>query len=328
MRLPSAIVRRLGPLAVQGEFPVNLENTRFGPLPWDLRTFIAVMPPEAPFRFLNLNWVLGRSGMGFDQVTDRSRRRAREVVDLQCCLELADRAVTHKGERPISTTSWSNATAEVSIGDSLKVTGSRPSYRIVYRQPEADLELDIELDCLPGLMHWVRLQGIYCHYTTFVSATIRGLGAPITTPALLDHGWGRHALPLRIPTGWFRYEVLRLPDDILAIALRVEAPGGFEVVTAAALYAGPNQPLRAGTTRSEVLEWQPFTNFAGEPRRLPARWRNTLDFGNSVFSYTSTAAGTPHTVLGDGFLQAVQWQGKHRGLATSGAGYVEQLGNP
>ncbi len=324
-RLARAVQDRFGALAVQGQIDPSVEHTRFGPLPWDLRTLIIVMPPEAPFRFLNLNWLLGRSGTSFDQVTDRSRHRARQVVDLQCCLEGTHDAVTHKAEYPISTASWSTTSAEVSIADRLEVSGQHPSLRVRYRQPE--LELDIALRRLPGLMHWVRLPGLYCHYTTFVTATVEGLGEPILTPALLDHGWGRHLLPVRIPSGWFRYEVLRLPDDATAIALRVEGPGGVTLTSAAALYRGPDVPLLGGITHTVVLDWQTTTNHAGRTRRMPTRWRNTLDFGHTVFSTLSQAAGPPRTVLGDGFLQAVSWQ-EEGGSARCGAGYVEQLGNP
>ena len=44
------------------------ERTRFPEFSWDLRTIIMVLPEDAPFRFLNLNTVLGLTGVPFDQV--------------------------------------------------------------------------------------------------------------------------------------------------------------------------------------------------------------------------------------------------------------------
>ena len=44
------------------------ETTHFPESPWDLRTVIIVFPPESPFRFLNLNVLLGITGVPFDQI--------------------------------------------------------------------------------------------------------------------------------------------------------------------------------------------------------------------------------------------------------------------
>jgi hypothetical protein len=40
------------------------DGTRFPEFSWDLRTLILVFPPEAPFRFLNLNLLLGHHAQG------------------------------------------------------------------------------------------------------------------------------------------------------------------------------------------------------------------------------------------------------------------------
>jgi hypothetical protein len=141
---------------------------------------------------------------------------------------------------------------------------------VQYRQREAALELDLELDSRPGVQWWVRLPRLYCHYTSFAECRLRwrwgGEQGELTTTALHDHGWGRHALPLRLSPRLFRYEVLRLSDGGHVAVLRTDGPLGV--------------PLRAMGVRRDAggrmtplsrLRWQVLDRIACEDHQGRAR---------------------------------------------------------
>ncbi len=307
------------------------DGTRFGRYPWDLRTLIAVAPCGAPLRFLNLNWVLGRTGTRFDQSPDRSRAAARRVADLQFCLESPAGALSWKREYGLDQVEYEEGHVALSIGERLQVRGAWPRYDISYAQPEAELKLDVCFEAWPHPMRWVRLPGLYCHQTVFGTASIRSTRAGETQqlelPALLDHGWGRSLLPLRAPMRSFRYEVLHLPEGGQLLALGVRGPLGARVVARAVHRISRDARARLGRVRWEILESSVTPNHAGAPRHQPSRWRATLDFGDTTFTYEAEADSPPRAVLGDGFLQSFSWRRVDaRGPGTAGRGYAEQLG--
>ena len=116
------------------------DGTRFPGFPWDLRTVILLFPPEAPFRFLNLNLLLGLTGAPFDRPEELGALNAGDAVDLQFCLEGRERCVTYKRYHSIARElSYRPAAVEFVLGERLRMEGSWPTYRIRYRQPEADL---------------------------------------------------------------------------------------------------------------------------------------------------------------------------------------------
>ena len=72
------------------------DGTRFPEFPWDLRTIILLFPPEAPFRFMNLNLLLGLTGVPFDRIEQLEGLRTEDAFDLQFCLEGRERYATYK----------------------------------------------------------------------------------------------------------------------------------------------------------------------------------------------------------------------------------------
>lgn len=294
---------------------------------WDLGTLIAVLPPEAPFSVLNLNWTLGLTGTCFDRAWAVGQA-ARDVVDLQLCLE---GGVTYKGQtsaaRDVAVT---DGGAALAIGDRLAVSGSFPDYRIVYRQPEEGFELEARFSAWPGIHWWAHAGGIYRHYTRFgdcaLSWSLRGEQGGCDVPALLEHAFGGTLLPLRVAPRVFRYEVLGLAGGTTT-SLWVDAPLGLEVAHVA-VQRRRGEATEAGRYRCEVLEWETHVNHAGDPRRLPRRWLGVQDYRGGTFRYEAQRSSPPRAVIGDGFIHAFAWRGEGAGLTGEGTGYVEQMGRP
>jgi hypothetical protein len=315
------------------------DGTRFPEFPWDLRTLILLFPPGAPFRFLNLNLLLGLTGAPFDRPGELGALDGGDAFDLQFCLEGGERCVTHKRYYSIARElSYRPAAIDFLLGDRLHLEGSWPAYRVRYRQPEANLFITLQFDSREGLHWWAYLPRIYCHYTSFGDCRVEwqweSERGSLEVPALHDHGWGRNLLPLGVPLRTFRYEVLRLRTGAerqsgLALSLWTEGPFGVELKKSGVLRweHNPCQPMHRYECR--VLEWETFEDYAGRPHRVARRWLGRQIGSGAELEYEAQRSTPPRAVLGNGFLFGFDFRGTLRGpvkRALEGEGYGEQLG--
>ena len=315
------------------------DGTRFPEFPWDLRTVILLFPPDAPLRFLNLNLLLGLTGVPFDRTWRLGDLDPEDAFDLQLCLEGRRRHATYKRYHSIARElSYRPGAVEFRLGDRLRFEGAWPAYRIEYRQPDAELSLSLHFDSWRDFHWWARAPRFYCHYTSFGTCRTEWQwgteGGVLEVPALHDHGWGRNLLPLRVPLEVFRYEVLRVPSaaqeaDGLAISLWTEGPLGM-TLKQSGLFRRDREHGRI-TTRYEcrVLEWESFENDAGTACRVPRRWLGRQIGSGVELEYEAQRSTEPRAVLGNGFLCGFDYQGVSRGLTNEkleGEGYAEQMG--
>lgn len=310
------------------------ETTRFPGFPWDLRTIILVFPPESPFRYLNLNLLLGFTGAPFDRPDRFHGPSPLDALDVQFCLEGRERAVTSKDYHSVARElTYQPDAVQFKLLDRLEFSGQWPSYQLRYRQPEEQLELDLSFESAPDFHWWAYLPGAYYHYTSFGLCRMEWKwgkeSGTLELPGLHDHGWGRNLLPLRLPVRVFRYEVLRLPDAAAAISLWTEAPGGFELKNVA-VHRSLSGPTRFFPRyQIQVLEWDVFPNYANHPCRVPRRWLGRQQSPSAEFRYEALRASPPRPLIGNGFLSAFDFQGSWTDSPDkkiSGEGYVEQLG--
>jgi hypothetical protein len=316
------------------------EGTRFPEFPWDLRTLILLFPPEAPFRFMNLNLLLGLTGTPFDRPEQLGTLDARDAFDLQFCLEGRGRCVGYKRYHSIARElSYRPAAVEFLLGERLRFEGSWPAYRIRYRQPEAELSLTLHFDAREDFHWWAHAPRFYCHYTSFGRCRMDwrwgSEGGAIEVPALHDHGWGRNLLPFGVPLRTFRYEVLQLRDGTentgdLAISLWTEGPLGIGLKKSGVLRWDQGHSQLMSRYECRALEWELFENHAGTPCRVPRRWYGRQTGNGAEFEYEAQRSTEPRAVLGHGFLFGFDYRGVLRGPATrefEGHGYGEQLGS-
>jgi hypothetical protein len=310
------------------------EGTRFPEFPWDLRTIIMVFPPDAPFRFLNLNTLLGLTGVPFDQVERLGGLDAKDAFDLQFCLEGRERHAVYKQYHSIDKElEYKTEAVRFKLPERLFFEGAWPSYQIQYRQPEEDLSLSIKFDSRDDFHWWAYVPGVYCHYTSFCDCAVEwqwsGKSGTIETLALHDHGWGRNLLPIRLPVNVFRYEVMRLPEAGSAISLWTEGPLGMELKNVGLLRPDQKPGWPMERYECEVLEWEAFDNYAGKTCRVPRRWLGRQKGDGREFSYEAERATEPRPIIGNGFIYGFDYQGELTGTAggkIEGEGYVEQLG--
>ncbi|MBW1685970.1 MAG: hypothetical protein JRS35_13020 [Deltaproteobacteria bacterium] len=320
------------------------DGTRFPEFPWDLRTIILLFPPEAPFRFMNLNLLLGLTGVPFDRIEQLGDLRAEDAVDLQFCLEGRERCATYKRYHSIGRElSYRPGAVEFILGESvlgerLRFEGSWPAYRIEYRQPEAELSCTLHFASFENLHWWVRAPRLYCHYTSFGSCRMEwrwgSEAGVLEVPALHDHGWGRNLLPLGVPLRVFRYEVLRVPIGAgetggSAIGLWTEGPFGMKLKQSGLLRRPQERNSIVTRVECRVLEWETFDNYAGRACRVPRRWLGRHIGDGAEFEYEAQRSSEPRAVLGNGFLCAFDYRGVWRGATEEGIegeGYSEQLG--
>ncbi len=306
------------------------DGTRFPDAAWDLRTIIAVFAPDAPFRFLNLNTTLGLTGLPFDQ-SDNWSGDPDGAFDLQLCLVGRERTATYKRYHRVGSEVESTPGAvHLALGQRLVLDGAWPHYRATWRQPEEQLSLDLELETAGEVQRWGWIPDYFCHYTSFGSCRLSwrwgDRSGELSTPALFDHGWGRRA-PWASALALFRYEVLRLPGDGVAIGLWTEGPGGLALRRAGLIRRGDDTVQTSYSC--SVQELDRSANYAGRSRHVPRRWVTELSGPDGTLRYEAIRTGVPHAVLGDGFLSAFDYQAEGTGIwsgSFSGEGYAEQLG--
>jgi hypothetical protein len=103
------------------------DGTRFPEFPWDLRTIILLFPPEAPFRFMNLNLLLGLTGAPFDQPEQLGPLDPQDAFDLQFCLEGRKQCATYKRYHSITQDlSYRPAAVKFLLGERLRFEGQVP----------------------------------------------------------------------------------------------------------------------------------------------------------------------------------------------------------
>jgi len=317
------------------------DGTRFPEFPWDLRTLILMFPPEAPFRFMNLNLLLGLTGAPFDRPEQLGDLDARDAFDLQLCLEGRKRCALYKRYHSISRElSYRPGAVELLLGERLRFEGSWPAYRVRFREPEAELSLTLRFDSREDFHWWAYAPRFYCHYTSFGRCRMDwkwgGEGGALEVPALHDHGWGRNLLPLGLPLRSFRYEVLQLPCESesasgFAISLWTEGPFGMALKQSGLLRWDQGESQRMDRCECRVLEWETFENHAGRPCRVPRRWLARQTGGGAELEYEAQRSSEPRAVLGNGFLLGFDYQGVLRQpaeRALEGEGYAEQMGSP
>lgn len=308
------------------------ETTRFPRFDWDLRTLIAVFPPETPFRFLNLNITTGLTGLPLDR--NERPMRAKDAFDLQFCLEGRERTASYKAYHSLAgEVEVREDAVDFSLPGRLRFTGSWPSYEFEYDQPEEALHLEARFESTPGFHWWVRVPRAYSHYTSFAQARLRwswgARSGEVSVPLLHDHAWGRRLLPVRLPVRLFRYEVLRLPDAGFAISLRCEGPGGLPLRATGLLKSAGETRVVMDRYDCEVQRWDRFDDYLGKTRRMPGRWTGTLRRGKESFVYEATRATQPRPVLGNGALVAFDYTARDGIFGTGeiqGEGYAEQFG--
>ncbi len=315
------------------------DGTRFPEFAWDLRTLILVFPPEAPFRFLNLNLLLGLTSAPFDRPDRLGDLHPEDAFDLQLCLEGRTRHASYKRYHSIAReVSYRPRAVDFVVGERLRFEGAWPAYDIQYRQSEAELSLSLHFDAQEDFHWWANAPRFYCHYTSFGHCRMqwqwRGEDGVLEVPALHDHGWGRSLLPRRAPLEVFRYEVLRLPIGVgeaggFAISLWAEGPFGMILKQSGLLRLDGERSRQAPRFECSVLEWETFENYAGAPCRVPRRWLGRLVASGAELEYEAQRATEPRAVLGNGFLYAFDFRAVWRDPAAQqleGQGYAEQMG--
>ncbi|OIP31472.1 MAG: hypothetical protein AUK47_22435 [Deltaproteobacteria bacterium CG2_30_63_29] len=328
------------------------DGTRFPESHWDVRTLIAVFPAGSPFHFLNLNLLLGPTGVAFDRPDRLNGLRGEHAFDLQLCLEGEQGVTSYKRTHPLSELRYEQGSVALEMqgrGNEphLTLEGGWPRYEIHCVQPSEELALTLVFEAKPRLQWWVRLPKLYSHCSLFGTLTMRWTLADrngtLEVPALLDHGWGRNVLPLRAPLNRFRYEVLHLPNGVQGASLNAEGPFGAPLRTSGALHWDHDDKLSFECFHHRTAASEAFENYAGVPCQVPLSWSGSMRCAAGRFDYQAERATPARPLLGDGFLYGFEYQGRWHsnpraprraltppiaelGLFTD-RGYAEQMGS-
>lgn len=212
------------------------------------------------------------------------------------------------------------------FGNDLLITGRLPRLAVRRHHPEA--EVDVALDVTGVTTHFVRLPGIYRHWSRLARARGRVGDVEVDGPCTVEYaaGVGLHSvadrrLPVHLPASFFTYHVLNVDDETQLLFTRVLGPAGVPVQRAV-----HERTARGSSTHRAGHRWTAHTYDErvtpdGRTMQLP----RTFTWQADVAVVHGVACGDWAYGLGAGFVGSYDYEGTFRGRPISGVGYVEYI---
>jgi hypothetical protein len=219
------------------------------------------------------------------------------------------------------------------FGDDLLITGRLPRLALHRRHPEAEVALD--LDVSDVTTHFVRLPGVYRHWSRLARAWGRVGDVQIDTPCTVEYaaGVGLHSLldrrlpgRLTLPSRFFTYHVLNLDDETQLLFTYVLGPAGIPVQKAVhvrSLRTGAMSYRRGHSFVVHEYEPQPRRTPDGRSMRLPLRFTWRVDADGRPIEVQGKTNGDFAYGLGAGYVGTYDYDATFRGRTISGRAYLE-----
>jgi len=216
--------------------------------------------------------------------------------------------------------------SQLRFGADLAIAGRLPRVELRRRHREVDVEL--VLDVSEVTAHFVRLPGVYRHWSRLARAQGRVGDIEVDGPCTVEYaaGVGLHSLldrrlPLHLPASFFTYHVLNLDDGTQLLFTRVLGPGGVPVQRATHVRTAAVSTTHRGGHRWTAHSHDERTTPDGRRMRLP---RAFIWCGGDVVVH-GRAHGDWTYGLGAGFVGSYDYEGTYRGRSITGVGYVEYI---
>ena len=303
-------------------------------------THYGVMIPDlpAPHRFFSIMSIIGTPGaLAFDtdHALKTSPRRNATVV----CGTAATHPHHFAGYAIDRDCDFPDEGGLVRFGDEVEIVGDYPEFRV--NANIQDLRLEIDLRCTDKVT-WFLKTPVYDHLSLLCEydGTIDFQGersrisgqctyeyAACPSPYLLrDRPLPK---PLKIPLDFFTYQIINLDDGVQLLLTRIGIAGNTAVnkVYVRGIHAY-NRTFQ--DVHFEVVHYREPAERTPDGRRmrLPARfeWRVGGDAGEDDVLSITCHADTPFTYgLGSGYVGGYCYEGRFRGRAIAGRGYIEYI---
>ncbi|MDT4920659.1 MAG: hypothetical protein QOI15_1561 [Pseudonocardiales bacterium] len=201
--------------------------------------------------------------------------------------------------------------------------------RVRVRRTHAEVDVRLDLEATDTITHFVRLPGVYRHWSRLCHASGRVGDVDVAGLATLEYacGVGTHSLLDRrlpnLPADLFTYHVLNVDDRTQLLFSHVTGPGRIPVQRAVHIRTpGSVERVRAGH-RWDVDEYapEPLVTPDGRTMRMPERFT----WGATGIEVRGTAAGDWVYGLGAGYVGSYDYEGTLRGKAITGVAYIEYV---
>lgn len=293
--------------------------------------------PE-PFRYCNLMTMIGASGTVLFDNDHLVTTTARDTATLLSSTALGDRHLYHAYSvrrdcdlRPDGSL--------LRFGDDLEIRGSWPRYHV--RAAWDDFRLEIDVECTDTVSWFVRNPAYdHCSLLSTCSGTIRQGGKTATLErTLCTFEYARCISPqvllkrplpeaLKVPADFFMYNIINLDDTTQLLLTDVRALGhtAFKGVHERRLDGSADVHVQDVTLTVEEYAPEPALDPQGRAMRLPRvfSW-SVREFGERLLDLRCTVDAPWRWGHGRGYAGAYHYEGRYRGRAVSGTGYIEYV---
>lgn len=301
-------------------------------------THYGVMIPDlpAPHRFFSIMSIVGTPGaLAFDTdhaLVDTPRRNATLV-----CGTAASHPQHFAGYSIPRDCEMHADGSLIRFGRELSISGGYPDYRV--QAQFGAFALDIEIRATDKVS-WFLRNPIYDHLSLLAhyqgrvrlgqdEQRIQGRCTFEYAACVSAYRWRQTPLPPRwkAPLDFFTYQIINL-DSGEQLLLSEYCIRGRRLATVAYLRSDAAYSRSYHDTRFELLAPQPEPAVAPDGRRmvLPQRFRWCVRDAGETLLELEGEVDTPFTYgLGSGYVGAYQYQGRYRGAAIRGCGYIEYI---
>lgn len=213
----------------------------------------------------------------------------------------------------------------VRFGADLVIEGTYPKIRV--GRSHVDVPVDLELDATDAVTHFVRIPGVYRHWSALCHARGTVGDADVDGLATLEYAWGvgPHSIADRplpnLRARLFTYHVLNVDDETQLLFSHVLGPLGVPVQRAVHVRTGAGaRHVRRGH-HFVVHEYEDRTTPDGRRMPLPRRF----SWGADGVEVHGTSAGDWTYGLGAGYCGSYDYEGQHAGRAIKGHAYIEYV---
>lgn len=279
----------------------------------------------APHRFFNIMSIVGTPGVRLfandDLITTTPNDTAYVVSATSRMTDGQFRAY-----RIAADCTFAADGSHLEFGDDLLIQGKHPRFAVYRVHPEAEVRLTIEATDV--VTHFVRLPGVYRHWSLFCRAHGTVGDTDVDGLCTLEYacGIGPHSLLDRrlpnLPASLFTYQVLNVDNETQLLFTHVRGPGRLPIQRAVHVRTSAGAHSYHRGHEFLVHDYETRTTPRGRTMSLP---KTFTWHARGVGEINGTSNSDWTYGLGAGYVGSYEYVGTFQDRAITGCAYIEYI---